>query len=67
MTALARASSNCKRQTRPLVRESALNQLCDSNTNLVVSPRWMLYSKRDWLTDRRSEHKAQTQLGELEN
>jgi hypothetical protein len=26
MTALARASSNCKRQTRPFVRESAPNQ-----------------------------------------
>jgi hypothetical protein len=26
MTALARASRNCKRQTRPLVRESAPNQ-----------------------------------------
>jgi hypothetical protein len=26
MTALARASSNCNRQTRPLVREGAPNQ-----------------------------------------
>jgi hypothetical protein len=26
MTALARASSNCKRQTRPLIREGAPNQ-----------------------------------------
>jgi hypothetical protein len=29
-------------------------QLSDSNKNLVVSPRWMLYSKTDWPTDLRS-------------
>jgi hypothetical protein len=29
-------------------------QLSDSNKNLVVSPRWVLYSKTDWPTDRRS-------------
>jgi hypothetical protein len=29
-------------------------QLPDSNKNLVVSPRWVLYSKLDWPTDRRS-------------
>jgi hypothetical protein len=45
MTALARANSNYKRQTRPLVRESA--PLSDGNKNLVVSPRWVLYSKID--------------------
>jgi hypothetical protein len=29
-------------------------QLADSNKNVVVSPRWVLYSKTDWPTDRRS-------------
>jgi hypothetical protein len=29
-------------------------QLSDSNKNQVVSPRWVLYSKTDWPTDRRS-------------
>jgi hypothetical protein len=29
-------------------------QLPDSNKNLVVSPRWVLYSKSHWPTDRRS-------------
>jgi hypothetical protein len=41
-----------------LERESAPTQqtrnCLDSNKNLVVSPRWMLYSKTDWSTDRRS-------------
>jgi hypothetical protein len=58
MTALARASSTCKRQTRPLVREGApqaQDRNCHtSNKDLVVSPRWVLYSKTDWLADRRS-------------
>jgi photosystem II stability/assembly factor-like uncharacterized protein len=45
-----------KRQTRPLVRESAPHQQAcdDSNKYLVVSPRSVLYSKTDWPTDRRS-------------
>jgi hypothetical protein len=54
MTALARANSNCKRQTRPRQRKrptSTNPQLSDSNKNVVVSPRWALYSKTDWLTD----------------
>jgi hypothetical protein len=29
-------------------------QLSNSNKSLVVSPRWVLYSKTDWPTDRRS-------------
>jgi hypothetical protein len=37
-------------------------QLFDSNKNLVASPRWVLYSKTDWPTDRRSSYKTQTQL-----
>jgi hypothetical protein len=57
-TVLARASSNCKRQTRPLVREGAPNQQTrnchTSNKDLVVSPRWVLCSKTDWPADRRS-------------
>jgi hypothetical protein len=58
MTALARTSANCKRHTRPLVREGAPNpqtRNCHtSNKDLVASPRWVLYSKTDWPTDRRS-------------
>jgi hypothetical protein len=65
MIVLARTSSNCKRQTCSLVRESAPHQqtcTCLTNKNLVVSPRWMLVTKTDrltdwltdWLTDRRS-------------
>jgi hypothetical protein len=33
---------------------STNRQLSDSNKNLVVSPRLVLYSKTDWPTDRRS-------------
>jgi hypothetical protein len=33
---------------------STNEQLSHSNKNLVVSPRWVLYSKTDWPTDRRS-------------
>jgi hypothetical protein len=29
-------------------------QLLESNKNLVVNPRWVLYSNTDWQTDRRS-------------
>jgi hypothetical protein len=29
-------------------------QLSDNNKDLVVSSRWVLYSKTDWPTDRRS-------------
>jgi hypothetical protein len=58
ITALARASCNCKRQTRPLVREGAPNkknpQLSDNNKDLGVSPRRVLDSKTDWPADRRS-------------
>jgi hypothetical protein len=46
-----------KRQTRPPVRErptSTSLQPSDSNEDLVLSPRWVLYSKTDWPTDRRS-------------
>jgi hypothetical protein len=57
-TALARASSTNKRQTRSLVREGAPKEQdrnCHtSNKDLVVSLRWVLYSKTDWPADRRS-------------
>jgi hypothetical protein len=33
--------------------ESVNPQLSDSNKNLVVSPRWVLYSKKDWAAERR--------------
>jgi hypothetical protein len=56
--ALARASSIYKRQARPLVREGAPQEedrTCHtSNKDLVVSPKWVLYSKTDWPADRRS-------------
>jgi hypothetical protein len=35
MTALARANSNCKRQTRPLVRESAPNQQTRNSQTII--------------------------------
>jgi hypothetical protein len=43
-----------KRQTRPLVRERSTStslQLSDSNKDLVLSPRCVLYSKTDWPTE----------------
>jgi hypothetical protein len=47
-----------KRQTRPLVSESAPYkknlQLSDRNKDLVLSPIWVFYTKTDWPTDRRS-------------
>jgi hypothetical protein len=62
--ALARASSTSKRQTHPLVREGdPRNQERNCQTysvfrtekkNLVVIPGWVLYTKTDWPTDRRS-------------
>jgi hypothetical protein len=36
-------------------------QLSDSNQDLVISPKRVLYSKTDWPTDRRSYYKTQTQ------
>jgi hypothetical protein len=36
----------CSKSTNP--------QLSESNKDLVVSPKWVLYSKTDWPTDRRS-------------
>jgi hypothetical protein len=56
--ALERTSSTYKRPTRPLVREGALQEQdrnCHtSNKDLVVSPKWVLYSKTDWPAGRRS-------------
>jgi hypothetical protein len=56
-TTLARASSICKRQTRPLVREGA-PQKQDRNCQRVVSghePQMGLDVKTYWLTDRQSQ------------
>jgi hypothetical protein len=40
--------------SRQRERQTSTNhQLYDSNKNLVVRPRWVLYSKIDWPTDRR--------------
>jgi hypothetical protein len=56
-TALARASSTYKRQTRPLVGEGAPQEQDRNrhtcNKDLVVSPSWVLYSKTDWPAERR--------------
>jgi hypothetical protein len=53
MTVLARARSNCKRQTRPLVRERAPRQQTRNCLTLIkkiwsLSPRRVLYTKTDW-------------------
>jgi hypothetical protein len=66
--ALARASSIYKSQTRPLVREGAPQEdrnCHTSNKDLVVSPKWVPYTKTDWPADRRRNVKlnsTQTQL-----
>jgi hypothetical protein len=61
--ALVRASSTYKRQTHPLVREGDprnYERNCQTYSvfrtekNLVVSLGWVLYTKTDWPTDRRS-------------
>jgi hypothetical protein len=46
MTDPASRQRKCPTLTNP--------QLSECNKNLVVSPRWVLYSKTDWPTDRRS-------------
>jgi hypothetical protein len=47
-----------QQQTRPLVREDAPQEQDrnshTSNKDLVVSPKWVLYSKTDWQADRQS-------------
>jgi hypothetical protein len=56
-TALARASSMYKRHPSPRQRgrsTKAEPKLSKSNKYLVVSPRWVLYSRTDGQTDRRS-------------
>jgi hypothetical protein len=56
--AFARTTNTYKRQTRTLVRKGAPQEQdrnCHtSKKDLVVSPRWVLYSKTDWPADRRS-------------
>jgi hypothetical protein len=62
MTALARVSGNCKRQTRPLIRESAPYQQTRNCLTVIkiwsLNPRWVLYSKTHWPTDCRSYHET---------
>jgi hypothetical protein len=57
-SALARASSSCKRHTHPFVqgqRSTSTNpQLSDSNTDFFWAPRRGLVTKTEWPTDRRS-------------
>jgi hypothetical protein len=48
-----------RQKNRP---KSTNPQLSESNKNLVVSPRWMFYSKRYWPTDSRSQYKTQPQI-----
>jgi hypothetical protein len=45
------ADQSSRQRERPT---STSLQLSDSNKDLVLSPRWVLYSKTDWPTDRRS-------------
>jgi hypothetical protein len=57
MTALARAISSCKRQTRPPVREGSPHQQtrnCLTVTKRGLGPQMRLDTKTDWPTDRRS-------------
>jgi hypothetical protein len=58
-------SSNCKRQTRPLVRGGAPYQQTRKCLtifkNLVISPRWGLDIKTDWPTGRRSSYNRSVQ------
>jgi hypothetical protein len=59
-----RASSNCIWDPFSRQRERftwTKQQLSDSNKNLFVSSRWLLYSKIDWPIDRLSWYKTQTQ------
>jgi hypothetical protein len=52
------AAYTYKSQTRPLARDGAPQEddrnCHTSNKDLVVSPKWVLYTKTDWLADRRS-------------
>jgi hypothetical protein len=60
MTALARASSNCKQQTHPLVREGAPHQQthnCLTVTKSGLGPQMGLDTKTDWPTDCQSYRK----------
>jgi hypothetical protein len=54
MTALVRARTtdqSSHHRERPILTKP---QMSDSNKHLVVSPGWVLYSKTDWPTGRRS-------------
>jgi hypothetical protein len=55
---LERPSSNCKLQTRPLVREDVQlpkDNFQERNGKLVTGPRWRPDTRPDWPTDRRSQ------------
>jgi hypothetical protein len=45
---LETADPSSRQRERPT---STNPQLSDSNKDVVVSPRWVLYSKTDWTTD----------------
>jgi hypothetical protein len=49
-------------RTRQRERPTSTNPQLSNNKDLVVSPKWVLYSKTDWQTDRRSYYKTQTQI-----
>jgi hypothetical protein len=55
---LSTTDPSSRQRQRPI---STNPQLSVSNKNLIVSPRWVLYSKAEWPTDRRSQYKTQTQ------
>jgi hypothetical protein len=56
--AIVNDSPSSRQRRRPT---STNPQLSDSNKDLVLSPRWVLYSKTDWPTDRRSYHTTHNQ------
>jgi hypothetical protein len=49
--AIVSNDQSCRQRERST---STNPQLPDSNKNLVVSPRWVLYSNTDWPADRRA-------------
>jgi hypothetical protein len=60
MTALARSSSSSKSQTISLLREDATHKDTSNYSkvikNVILGPRWLNDTKRDWPTGRRSLH-----------
>jgi hypothetical protein len=71
MVALARATGNCKLETRHRVREGVphvqTRSCLDSNENVVFDLKWDLVAKTEWPTDRSSNLTLTLQRGERES